>query len=152
VRPRRLSVPDAGDEASERETLPAPAPLKATSEEPLFESGDRSSSTPELVISETTATSDLIEAIAAELDGGTSMAPEAIAGLDVLELVTFLARGSGIEQLASDVARRQFVQQRLLHRLPVSDMDQVDHVDLAPWTASGTMIVRVWCKITAPRP
>jgi hypothetical protein len=105
------------------------------------------SSMPELVFSETTAEPDLMAAIAGELDSQ----PHAAAGeIELLELVTFLARGSGLDRLTSENARRDFVAERLLHRLPVRSMADVDHVDLAPWTVGDTMVVRVWCKIAAP--
>ncbi len=67
-------------------------------------------------------------------------------GIDVFEMMTFVARGE-VSELASMVARRAFVEQRLLHRLPVASMAQVDRIDVTPWTVKGTVIVRVWCVV-----
>lgn len=66
--------------------------------------------------------------------------------IDVFEMMTFVARGE-VSELASMVARRAFVEQRLLHRLPVASMAQVDRIDVTPWTVKGTVIVRVWCSV-----
>ena len=66
--------------------------------------------------------------------------------IDVFEMMTFVARGE-VSELASMVARRAFVEQRLLHRLPVASMALVDRIDVTPWTVKGTVIVRVWCVV-----
>lgn len=69
------------------------------------------------------------------------------ATIEAFELVTFVVRGDDLSQLASEATRREFVAERLLHRLPVSTMDLVDRVDVTPWTQKGSLILRVWCKI-----
>src|SRR5690606_16375549 len=66
--------------------------------------------------------------------------------IEVFEMVTFVARGE-VSELGATSARRAFVEERLLHRLPVSDMSGVDRIDVTPWTAKGTVIVRVWCAV-----
>ncbi|HEY6724612.1 MAG TPA: hypothetical protein VI197_11290 [Polyangiaceae bacterium] len=70
-------------------------------------------------------------------------------GIEVFEMMTFVARGE-VSELASTTARRAFVEERLLHRLPVTGMAEVDRIDVTPWTVKGTVIVRVWC-IVPPR-
>lgn len=71
--------------------------------------------------------------------------------LDVFELMTFVVRGDDLAQLSSEATRREFVSERLLHRLPVATMDQVDRIDVTPWTVSGTLILRVWCRVKGKR-
>lgn len=68
--------------------------------------------------------------------------------LEVFEMATFVVRGHELGRLASQKARRDFVEERLKHRLPIASMDQVDHVDVTPWTERGTVILRVWCRVT----
>lgn len=74
-----------------------------------------------------------------------------MATLDVFELVTFVVRGEDVSPLASEGARREFVAERLIHRLPVPTMDQIDRVDVSPGSQRGTVLLRVWCKVRAPR-
>jgi hypothetical protein len=72
--------------------------------------------------------------------------PPQAAPLEILEMVTFIVRGADAARLASEPLRRQFVEERLLARLPVTSMAAVDRVDAAPWTAPGTLVIRVFCK------
>jgi len=71
------------------------------------------------------------------------------APLDVFEMATFVVRGD-LAQLSSVAARRRFVTDRLLHRLPVESIEEVDRIDVTPWTVRGTVIVRVWCRVPPP--
>ncbi len=71
------------------------------------------------------------------------------ASFDVFEMATFVVRGD-LAQLSSAAARRRFVADRLLHRLPVESLDDVDRIDVTPWTVRGTVIVRVWCRVPPP--
>lgn len=71
------------------------------------------------------------------------------AAIEVFEMMTFVARGE-VSELASTTARRAFVEERLLHRLPVAGMEEVDRIDVTPWTVKGTVIVRVWCIVPPP--
>jgi len=70
--------------------------------------------------------------------------------IDVFELANFVVRGDDLGQLTSEATRREFVADRLLHRLPVSRMELVERVDIAPWSVKGTLILRVWCRIVKP--
>ena len=55
-------------------------------------------------------------------------------------------------RLSSDALRRQFVEEHLLARLPSPSMDDIDRVDVTPWTVQGTLVVRVWCRLPASQP
>ena len=65
---------------------------------------------------------------------------------EVFEMATFVVRGD-LARLSSTSARRAFVAERLLHRLPVASITDVDRVDVTPWTVRGTVVVRVWCRV-----
>jgi hypothetical protein len=71
------------------------------------------------------------------------------APLEIFELATFVLRGADTKRLATDALRRRFVEERLLKRLPVATMSDVERVELAPWTLPGTLVLRVWCKAPA---
>jgi hypothetical protein len=75
-------------------------------------------------------------------------APEASTEpLEIFEMATFVVRGSDAARLSTDALRRRFVEEHLMHRLPVETLDEVDRVDVTPWTVRGTFVVRVWCKV-----
>lgn len=71
------------------------------------------------------------------------LAPEV---LEIFELLTFIVRGSGVGDLSTDALRRRFVEAHLLHRVPSGSIADVERIEVTPWTAKGTMIVRVWCR------
>jgi hypothetical protein len=71
------------------------------------------------------------------------------AELEIMEMVTFVVRGREVLRLSSEAARREFVAERLMHRLPVKSLDQVDRIDVTPWTVRGTVVLRVWCRVPA---
>ena len=66
--------------------------------------------------------------------------------VEVFEMVTFVVRGVEPGGLSNEAARRRFVEERLMKRLPVASLADVDRVDVTPWTVPGTLVVRVWCK------
>ena len=66
--------------------------------------------------------------------------------LEIFELLTFIVRGGGVGDLSTDALRRRFVAEHLLHRVPSGSIDDVERIDVTPWTAKGTMVVRVWCR------
>ena len=72
-----------------------------------------------------------------------SVAPDA---LEIFELLTFIVRGNKVGDLSTDALRRRFVSEHLLHRVPNHSLDAVERIEVTPWTAKGTMVVRVWCK------
>jgi hypothetical protein len=67
-------------------------------------------------------------------------------GIEIFELLTFIIRGNKVGDLSTDALRRRFVQDHLLHRVPSGSIDAVERIEVTPWTAKGTMVVRVWCK------
>lgn len=71
------------------------------------------------------------------------LAPEA---LEIFELLTFIIRGSGAGDLSTDALRRRFVEEHLLHRVPSGAIADVERIEVTPWTAKGTMVMRVWCR------
>ena len=77
-------------------------------------------------------------------------ASAALAELEIFEMATYVVRGGDVSRLASEALRRDFVEKHLLRRLPVTSMSEVDRVDVTPWTAPGTLVVRVWCRLSAP--
>lgn len=66
--------------------------------------------------------------------------------LEIFEMVTYVVRGGDVARLSSENARRAFVEEHLLARLPVRTMAEVERVDVTPWTVQGTLVVRVWCR------
>ncbi len=92
----------------------------------------------------------IAQAVLSEPGAPNSTTRARLAALEVFELVTFVVRGEDVSPLASEAARREFVTERLLHRLPVPTMDQIDRVDVSPGSQRGTVILRVWCKVRAP--
>ena len=68
------------------------------------------------------------------------------ARLEIFEMVTFVVRGVEAGSLSNETLRRRFVEERLMKRLPVTGLADVDRVDVTPWTVPGTLVVRVWCK------
>jgi hypothetical protein len=77
-----------------------------------------------------------------------AVAPEASnEPLEIFEMATFVVRGTDAARLSTDALRRRFVEERLMHRLPVETLDEIDRVDVTPWTVRGTFVVRVWCKV-----
>jgi hypothetical protein len=66
--------------------------------------------------------------------------------LEIFELLTFIVRGNKVGDLSTDALRRRFIEQHLLHRVPAGSLDTVERVEVTPWTAKGTMVVRLWCR------
>ena len=111
---------------------------------------DRDSSTPEIVVNETVAERDTLSAIMREADNSVSKrensSPEPIP-LEIFEMLTFVVRGSEAQRMSSEASRQRFVEEHLLPRLPVASMADIDRVEVTPWTAPGTLVVRVWCRV-----
>ncbi|GEM_PF-1321909 len=76
-------------------------------------------------------------------------APDVGESFEIHEMVTFVVRGD-LSRLASERVRREFVRDHLAHRLPVASLDAVDRIDVTPWTVKGTVVVRVWCRVSPP--
>jgi hypothetical protein len=73
-------------------------------------------------------------------------AAKAAEDVEIFELLTFIVRGSGVGDLSSEPSRRRFLEQHLHHRLPGGTIESVERIEVTPWTAKGTMVVRVWCR------
>jgi hypothetical protein len=69
---------------------------------------------------------------------------------DIFEMVTFVLRGLDLATFSTEAIRRAFIEENLLHRLPVESMADVDRVDMTPWTVQGTFVLRVWCRVVKP--
>ena len=67
----------------------------------------------------------------------------------VFEISTFVVEGAEVFGKASERARREFVEKRILHRLPVLSIDDVTRIDLTPGAAPNTVILRVWSRVNA---
>ncbi|MET0595890.1 MAG: hypothetical protein ABW133_24535 [Polyangiaceae bacterium] len=68
----------------------------------------------------------------------------------IFEISTFIVEGDEIFSKASDQSRRDFVEQRLLHRLPALSMAEVVRIDVSRGAAPNTVILRVWSKVGPP--
>jgi hypothetical protein len=68
-------------------------------------------------------------------------------GIEIFELLTFIVRADKALDLSTDALRRRFVEQHLLHRVPGNDLDGLARIEVTPWTAKGTMVLRVWCRV-----
>ena len=78
-----------------------------------------------------------------------SSAAAAQAETEIFEISTFVVTGEEIFGKASEASRRDFVEKRLLHRLPVVSMKDVIRIDLSRSPAAQTVILRVWTKVTS---
>jgi hypothetical protein len=147
-----------------------PAPLQSLTRSPA------QTSAPEITIGESAVGRETLAVITAELVPSTREVPATQAlpassppsgtgraeapTLDesaheaefaIFEMLTFVVQGPETTSLSSEALRRRFVETHLLQRLPAKSMAQVERVDVTPWTVRGTVVVRVWCKVTAPR-
>lgn len=112
---------------------------------------------PEIDVRQTTIGRDTMAAIHGELaseeppneDEAPTSSVLSAQTVELYEMMTFVAKGD-VAQLSSTSARRHFVNERLLHRLPVTRIDDVNRIDVTPWTERGTVLIRVWCKVLPP--
>jgi len=117
---------------------------------------EREESSPDIQVRETFAERDTLAAIIAEAAPPPVAAPASPGevapqptGPEVFEMMTFVVRGVEAARLSSEALRRRFVEERLMKRLPVASMTDVERVDVTPWTTQGTLVVRVWCRLPA---
>jgi hypothetical protein len=73
-----------------------------------------------------------------------------LAPAQIFEVSTFIVEGDEIFSKASEQSRRDFVEKRLLHRLPALSMAEVVRIDLSRGAAPNTVILRVWSKVGDP--
>jgi hypothetical protein len=69
---------------------------------------------------------------------------------EVFEISTFVVEGEEIFTKVSEQSRRDFVEQRLMHRLPALSMTEVVRIDVSRGAAPNTVILRVWSKVGRP--
>ena len=69
---------------------------------------------------------------------------------EIFEISTFIVEGEEIFSKASERSRRDFVEQRLLHRLPALSMEEVIRIDVSRGAAPNTVIMRIWSKVGQP--
>jgi hypothetical protein len=69
---------------------------------------------------------------------------------EIFEISTFIIEGDEIFSKASERSRRDFVEQRLLHRLPALSMEEVVRIDVSRGAAPNTVILRIWSKVGQP--
>lgn len=77
---------------------------------------------------------------------GSPGAVKEAAELEIFELFTFIIRGQKPSELSSDALRRRFVEQHLLSRMARASIDQVERIEVTPWTTHGTLVMRVWVR------
>jgi hypothetical protein len=112
----------------------ARSPSKLPAPQPIPPPADTRDEGPEVTVS------------TSELEAPPPAPPVTPGELEIFELLTFIIRGSGVGDLSTDALRRRFVEQHLLHRVPSGTVDTVERIEVTPWTAKGTMVVRVWCR------
>jgi hypothetical protein len=79
-----------------------------------------------------------------------AMSLPSLAPAEIFEISTFIVEGDEIFSKASERSRRDFVEQRLLHRLPALSMEEVVRIDVSRGAAPNTVILRVWSKVGEP--
>jgi len=90
--------------------------------------------------------SDVPDEVTVKLQRPVLVPRSAAEAIEIFELLTFIVRGSEVGDLSTDAARRKFVEQHLLRRVPSGSMDAVARIEVTPWTAKGTMVLRMWCR------
>lgn len=73
-----------------------------------------------------------------------------IKGARALESYSFQVLGVHLLQSGPDELRRRFVAKRLLHRLPVKSIDEVEHIDVEDLGDSAALL-RVWVPVPEGR-
>jgi hypothetical protein len=97
------------------------------------------------LVAETLATTSMAEASKPQARPLAAPAPAV-----VYEISTFIVEGEEIFTKVSEQSRRDFVEQRLMHRLPALSMDEVTRIDVSRGAAPNTVILRVWSKVGRP--
>ncbi len=136
TRPRQNTLP-YGDRISNAPGASAPSrpprPRPATSP-PLPSKGAK------------TAKVEKVEKAATVEKPAVPRSKPAPAGVEIFELLTFIIRGTAVGDLSTEPLRRRFIEAHLLHRVPSGSLDDVERIEVTPWTAKGTMVLRVWVR------
>jgi hypothetical protein len=130
-----------------QDTLPYPDKIKNA---PGARSPSRAPAPPKLASKPPIPTSPLVaeppDEVTVKLQRPPIAPRPAPDGIEIFELLTFIVRGTGVGDLSTDPLRRKFVQDHLLGRVPSGSLDAVERIEVTPWTAKGTMVVRIWCR------
>ena len=92
------------------------------------------------------------DALAVELLAATRAGPAhprtaADPPAEIYEVSTFVVQGREIFTKVTEHARRRYVEERLLHRLPALSMDEVVRIDVSRGATSESVILRVWSRV-----
>lgn len=98
------------------------------------------------LVAETLATTAMAEGVRATTSPMAAPGPA-----DVFEISTFVVEGEEIFTKVSEQSRRDFVEQRLMHRLPALSMKEVVRIDVSRGAAPNTVILRVWSNVAPPK-
>jgi hypothetical protein len=66
---------------------------------------------------------------------------------NIFEISVFLVEGDEISASTPEEARRAFVQQRLMHRLPALSMQEVVRIDVSPGPTPQAVMLHVWSRV-----
>jgi hypothetical protein len=147
VRPEQSSAPEVitiGEAPMGRATMAAIDEALATEARAMMAAAERHAAETE---ARHAASSTNPNAVAARAATGSLPALEPA---EIFEISTFIVEGDEIFSKASERSRRDFVEQRLLHRLPALSMVEVVRIDVSRGAASNTVILRVWSKVGQP--
>ncbi len=98
------------------------------------------------LVAETLATTAMADVARAQTSPLAAPGPA-----DVFEISTFVVEGEEIFTKVSEQSRRDFVEQRLMHRLPALSMKEVVRIDVSRGAAPNTVILRVWSNVAPPK-
>jgi hypothetical protein len=147
VRPEQSSAPEVitiGEASMGRATMAAIDEALATEARAMMAAAERQAAESE---ARHVASSTSPHAVAARAATGSLPALEPA---EIFEISTFIVEGDEIFSKASERSRRDFVEQRLLHRLPALSMVEVVRIDVSRGAAPNTVILRVWSKVGQP--
>jgi hypothetical protein len=146
VRPEQSSAPEVitiGEASMGRATMAAIDEALATEARAMMAAAERQAAETE---ARHAASSTNPHAVAARATGSLP----ALEPAEIFEISTFIVEGDEIFSKASERSRRDFVEQRLLHRLPALSMAEVVRIDVSRGAAPNTVIMRVWSKVGQP--
>jgi hypothetical protein len=125
---------------------PPPNRGRRESSEPTIETGLQPMGRETLAAITTDLAQELLKALSSEERANWLLQLE---DAMVLEPFRFEVRGAPMLARPNDTIRREFVAVKLLHRLPVRTIDQVERIDVAP-TADDGLTLTIWVKIPEP--
>lgn len=142
----RPEMPTLGYEQRPRAVLPEPSRRPLTSAPEVIVVGDAPIGRATMAAIEEELTASFLE-LTAPPAPSPKASPEPT---EVFEIVTFVVKGGEIFSKASEDARREFVGKYLRKRLPVASMEDVKRIDASSGAERGSVILRVWCRLTLP--